>query len=86
LLGTSDVLESQFGKYKRYTERGPDKAMNSSILALPLLSEEITPELIESAMSRPVKCLGRWISETIGTTRRALQHKLGSARPDTKPA
>jgi hypothetical protein len=86
LLGTSDVLESQFGKYKRYTERGPDKAMNSSILALPLLSEEITTELIESAMSRPVKCLGRWISETIGTTRRALQHKLGSARPDTKPA
>ena len=86
LLGTSDVLESQFGKYKSYTDRGTNKEMNSSILILPLSTEEVSEDVIASALRRPLKCLFGWVRAQFGITRRALQHLLGHPTIDTKPA
>src|SRR5262249_25602751 len=38
LLGSSDVVESLFGKYKEMLEKSPEKELSASVLLLPLLS------------------------------------------------
>jgi hypothetical protein len=42
LLGTSDVIESLFGKYKIFAQRRPIKELGASILLIPLSTIEIT--------------------------------------------
>lgn len=87
LLATSDVLESLFGKYKRYTERSPQNALNSAILTLPVATEKLTLELIERAIiTTPLKSLQCWCRETFGRTKLALQHLLNDLVPATEPA
>jgi hypothetical protein len=87
LLATSDVLESLFGKYKRYTERSPQTSLNSAILTLPVATEELTPDLIERAIvTTPLKSLQRWCRETFGRTKLAVQHLLNDLVPGTESA
>lgn len=87
LLATSDVLESLFGKYKRYTERSPQSSLNSAILTLPVATEELTPALIERAIvTTPLKSLGRWCWDTFQHTKLAFQHLLNDLVPGTEPA
>ena len=87
LLATSDVLESLFGKYKRYTERSPQTELNSAILTLPLATEELTSELIERAIeSTPLKHLHRWCRKTFDRTKLAVQHLLNGLLTGTEPA
>lgn len=87
LLGTTDVLESLFGKYKRYTERSPAKELNSAILTLPVATEPITLELVEKAIvSTPIKSLTRWVRATFDRTKLALQRLVYAPPPGTEPA
>ena len=87
LLATSDVLESLFGKYQRYTERSPQTEMTSAILTLPLATEAMTTELIEQALeSTPLKHLNRWCQATFGRTKLAVQRLLNRLLPGTKSA
>lgn len=86
LLGTTDVLESLFGKYKRYTERSPVKELNSAILTLPLATEPITRELVEEAIdATPIKSLTRWVRATFDRTKLALQRLVYAPPPGTEP-
>jgi hypothetical protein len=55
LLGSSDVIESVFGKYKAVVERSPMKAMTVMVLLVAALTSERTPSVIRQAM------------ETVGT-------------------
>lgn len=50
LLGSSDVIESLFGKYKVFGQRRPIKELGASILLIPLSTIEITIELVQEAM------------------------------------
>jgi hypothetical protein len=50
LLGSSDVIESLFGKYKVFAQRRPIKELGASILLIPLSTIEITVELVKEAM------------------------------------
>ena len=50
LLGSSDVIESLFGKYKAVVERSPMKAMTSMVLMVAALTSERKPEVIREAM------------------------------------
>lgn len=87
VLGTSDVLESLFGKYKRYTDRGPEATLSSSILVLPVAMETLSTELITEAMERTSnKSLKGWCAETFGRTKLSLQRLLGFAKLATEPA
>jgi len=82
LLATSDVLESLFGKYKRYTERGPENELNSSILTLPLATVEVTNELIEESLKNtPIKHLTAWCQATLGKTKLAITNLLNHLTP-----
>jgi len=66
-LGTSDVIESLFGKYKSFLEKSPDGEVGASVLALPLLTVDLTAELVHEALL----CIGvqdvrSWADDCIG--------------------
>ncbi|WP_424095944.1 hypothetical protein [Moorena producens] len=50
LLGSSDIIESIFGKYKLFSAKSPLKHMGHLILSLPLLTTKLTAELISTAL------------------------------------
>ena len=50
LLGTYDVIESLFGKYKFFAARPPLKDIGTSILLIPLFTLKITSSLVKQAM------------------------------------
>ena len=50
LLGTSDIIESIFGKYKQYTANNPLKEVGKMILTIPLCVTKITSQLVKRAM------------------------------------
>ena len=49
-LGTSDIIESIFGKYKQYTANSPLKEVGKMILTIPLCVTKITSQLVKEAM------------------------------------
>lgn len=51
LLGTTDTLESIFGKYKNFSH-GPFNEMGKMLLTIPLLTVDITIDLVKEAMER----------------------------------
>lgn len=67
ILATSDVLESIFGKYKHFSKRCPLKDFRQTLLTLPLLTMNLTSELIKQALET-VRCrdLSEWINEVFG--------------------
>lgn len=66
-LGTSDVIESLFGKYKWLGEKAPYAEVGASVLALPVLTTELTAELLHAALSGvSVDQVRDWLSEHVG--------------------
>jgi hypothetical protein len=49
-VGCSDVIESIFGKYKRYLERSPTPSLGSNVVLLPLFVTRITAEWVGRAL------------------------------------
>ena len=49
-LGTSDLIESLFGKHKQFTEAETHKGMGPNLLLLPLLTVDLTPQRICEAL------------------------------------
>jgi hypothetical protein len=67
ILATSDVLESIFGKYKHFSKRCPLKDFRQTLLTIPLLTMNLTSEVIKQALET-VRCrdLSEWINEVFG--------------------
>ena len=67
ILATSDVLESIFGKYKRFSKRCPMKDFRQTLLTIPLLTMNLTSNVIKQALET-VHCreLSEWINEVFG--------------------
>jgi hypothetical protein len=67
ILATSDVLESIFGKYKHFSKRCPLKDFRQTLLTIPLLTMDLTSDLIKQALET-VRCrdLSEWINEIFG--------------------
>ncbi len=66
-LGTSDVIESLFGKYKSFLEKSPEGEVGASVLALPLLTVDLTAELIHEALLRvSVQDVRSWANDYLG--------------------
>jgi hypothetical protein len=87
LLGTTDVLESLFGKYKQYSERGPLRELGATLLLLPLATVHLTVDLVREALAAVrVKTLQGWQRQTFGLSTLG-QHRLAFSSPaDTKPS
>jgi hypothetical protein len=84
LLGTSDVIESLFGKYKVFAQRRPLKELGASILLIPLSTIEITLDLVKEAMeSISFIDVATWAKSIFGASMLSRRRHLNS---DTKPA
>jgi hypothetical protein len=77
-LGSSDAVESLFGKLKEATRRGPEKALGASVLLMALMAgppvgaEEAKAGLEEVG----TEDLRRWVREHLGESDRSKKRKL----------
>jgi hypothetical protein len=88
LLGTSDVIESLFGKYKIFAQRRPIKELGASILLIPLSTIEITMDLVKEAMES-ISCIDvvAWTKSIFGSSMLSRRRNLNpTSNSDTKPA
>lgn len=68
-LGTSDIIESVFGKYKSFSAKTPIRDIGKTILTIPVFTGELTTEKLSEAMSSvSMKTVTKWIKDNIGTT------------------
>ena len=66
-LGTSDIIESVFGKYKSFSARSALKDIGKMILLMPVFTTKLTSENIKKAMEKyRVQDIRTWIHETLG--------------------
>jgi hypothetical protein len=87
LLGTSDVIESLFGKYKIFSSKRPLKDIGASILTIPLSTLKMTGDLVQQAMEA-IRSLDvhAWSQSVFGSSMLSQRRTLQSAAPDTKVA
>ena len=81
-LGCSDVIESLFGKYKQISARSPLKTMGRLVLTLPLMTVQLTTELVKNAMEKVSnRDLAKWASDCIDGPPSVMRKRtLGKAR------
>lgn len=67
LLATSDIIESLFGKYKRFSAKSCLKEIGPMILTIPLCTIEITTDLVKQAMEtiRGID-VEHWLGQRLG--------------------
>ena len=83
LLGSSDVIESLIGKAKQRLEANGRSELNKSILLIPCLCGELTPDLVAEALTTVrVQDVTTWVSENVGET---MQSKRRREFPRSQP-
>jgi len=66
-LGSSDIIESLFGKHKLFTENGTHKGIGPSLLLLPLLTVKWTAALVRDALeATPYAAVTAWQKQRFG--------------------
>jgi transposase-like protein len=86
-LGTSDVIESLFGKYKSFLEKSPDGEVGASVLALPLLTVDLTAELIhEALLTVSVQDVRSWANDSVGPSKQSKVCTLSAAIDQPTPS
>lgn len=66
-LGTSDIIESVFAKYKCFSARTPMKGVGKTVLTIPAFLSNITSEKVADALrNSPNKNVTRWLNANIG--------------------
>jgi hypothetical protein len=87
LLGSSDVIESLIGKAKQRLEANGRSELNKSILLIPCLCGELTPDLVAKALSTVrVQDVTTWVSEHVGETMQSKRKKEFPRSQSQKPA
>jgi len=77
LVGSSEVIESIFGKWKRMEGEQARSGLTGLVLALGALVAPTTPEVIKQALeSVPTKTVLAWCREKLGKTVQALRRTL----------
>ena len=68
-LASSDIIESLFGKYKLFSEKSPLKHMGHLLLTLPLLSAQLSPEGVTTALETiSFDDVQQWYSQCFGVS------------------
>lgn len=81
LLGTSDIIESVFGKFKIFSAKNPMKEIGRSVLTMPILTSEVTIEEVKEAMETiSDKKLSEWLESNIGVSLFAKRRKAYAKR------
>jgi hypothetical protein len=88
-LGSSDVIESLFGKYKSLSEDMPFPEIGGNILSLPVITTPLTGDLIRTALETiRIADVREWVAENIGTSTFAKikQVLISPDKPQVSPA
>ena len=66
-LGSTDVLESLFGKYKDLAAHAPSREITANVLMIPLLVTPLMPELLRQALETVRgQDVEQWLEEQLG--------------------
>jgi hypothetical protein len=66
-VGSTDVLESLFGKYKELAEHGPCQEITANVLMIPLLATTLTADLLRQALeSVHEQDVRLWVEQQLG--------------------
>jgi len=69
MLLTSDLIESLFGKHKAITKPHRLSEINRTVLSIPVVCEDITPDLVDKAFSKTTeKEVRKWVKRNIPGT------------------
>ena len=84
-LGTSDIIESVFGKYKRFSQRATIKGIGKMVLTIPAFTGQMDMAKVGDAMES-VKCVdvAQWIHNNLGTSLFAKRRKAIGAKLKSK--
>jgi len=84
-LASSDIIESVFGQYKAFTNRGPLKEVGRLVLLIPAFLSDLTAPAIRKAMES-VRTIDvqQWIDTHLGPS--MLARRRRALRPDIKTA
>ncbi len=86
-LGTSDVIESLFGKYKWFGEKAPYAEVGASVLALPLLTVDLTAELVQEALlTVSAQDVRSWTNDSVGPSNLSKVCTLSAAIDQPTPS
>jgi hypothetical protein len=82
LVGSSEVIESIFGKWKRLEGEQARSGLTGLVLALAAIVAPTTPEVIKRALeSVPTKTVLTWCRKKLGKTVQTLRRTLFTAPP-----
>jgi hypothetical protein len=66
-LGSTDILESLFGKYKDLADKAPCREITANVLMIPLLVTPLTAELLRQALEKVHSLdVEQWLEEHLG--------------------
>lgn len=67
LLGSSDIIESVFGRYKGFSGKTPMKEVGRAVLTIPVFTEKLEAAEVKAAMeSVSAKDVDDWLRQNIG--------------------
>jgi hypothetical protein len=76
LLGSSEVIESVFGKFKRLEDTQAKSGFTRLILTMSAMVAQTTHEVIQKALETvPTKCVLEWCKKTLGDSLQAQRKK-----------
>jgi hypothetical protein len=79
-LGSTDVLESLFGKYKELAEQAPSREITANVLTIPLLVTQLTPELLRQALEAVRgQDVEQWLEEHLGPSPQSKKREVLTA-------
>ena len=84
-LGTSDIIESVFGKYKTFSQRASIKGVGKMVLTIPVFTGPLTPTKVGQAVEA-VRCVdvNLWIKDNLGVSLFAKRRQALGAKGKTK--
>ena len=88
LIGSSEVLESVFGKFKYMQDEKKKGSLTGMVLAIPAMVSHTTQEVVQRAIETvPVHKVRTWIKERFGKSAQTKRKEAFSApvRPEQKP-
>lgn len=82
LVGSSEIIESTFGKFKQLEKNHSSGGLTSLVLSLPAMVGQWNVDVIKTAMEQiSIKDVKEWIENNLGTTFWSLRRKdFGSNR------
>jgi hypothetical protein len=84
-VGSTDVLESLFGKYKDLAEHGPCREITANVLMIPLFVTPLTADLLRQALeSVHEEDVRLWVEQHLGASPQQKKRVVLAASRDSK--